>query len=192
MCEHSVVRAICEKALTLWESERCRNPFKGNPGKKRVQRRLQDRARKVSVEQCIFDHLGEPVNEAIACIVAEDVEGEGVEYAQAEEPDVAVDDDAELAVQALLSSVPAYPGEAGWEVKSKPSELRIKKGQVLAQKFPNGWHRGRVKGKASGARDKGKWNVFFSVDYEVYACPLSLDEYGVNGQWVYLQKSKQK
>ena len=100
------------------------------------------------------------------------------------------DEEAEEAANHLLESVPAYNGEEGWEVVPKPANIKLKKSQVIAQKFPNGWHRGRVRGKATGRKDKGKWNVFFSIDYEIYACPLLANEYGVSKQWVYLKKRK--
>ena len=80
----------------------------------------------------------------------------------------------------------------GWEVATKPANIRHKKSQVIAQKFPNGWHRGRIRGQAKGRKDNGKWNVCFSIDCEVHACPLLPEEYGVSKQWVYLKPTKKR
>ena len=65
MSDHAGVRDICTRALELWESLRTRNPFKGNPGKRRISRKLNSKARKVSLEDQIFQHLGDPLDEDV-------------------------------------------------------------------------------------------------------------------------------
>ena len=68
-----------------------------------------------------------------------------------------LDEDAEQAANHLLESVPDYNGEDGWEVATKPANIKHKKSQVIAQKFPNGWHRGRIRGQAK--RQEGQWEM---------------------------------
>ena len=189
------INTLCEAAWQVWSEAMNRNPAKSH-------REARPRSKKtVPTDEPLFD-LFEIYEDDVARTSAE----EALLAVQSEEAEKA-EQEAKVMRRRRLAAVGPYvmPAErrsAGWEICEIPELALVKKGLHIrsfmkgiewrvAALFEDKWWDGTLLARLSKAH--AKYPLYYSVRYtdgDVAYTPLAHEDYGVDREWVIIQKRR--